>query len=131
MFAYVLPSQPHRGRGLLCIAELNEWERKHVPYIKSASGRDLYFALAHCSLLQKNGSSRSLKTMLIGLTDRAIRQRLREFEALGLITLTQHDTDARARKVQPTSKLLDVFDAHTSEMRRIFQTRFTFVPKPV
>ena len=131
MPTYVLPSQPTRGRGLLCIAELNKWERQHVPYLKSASGRDLYFALAHCSLLRKEPTQTTLKSLLMGLTDRAMRQRLREFEALGLITLAPHDTDARARTVQPTPKLLDVFDAHTTEMRRIFQTRFTFVPKPV
>ncbi len=128
MPAYVLPSQPTRGRGLLCIAELNAWERQHVPYIKTATGRDLYFALAHSSLLQDNPCSVPLKTLLTCSTDRAMRQRLREFEALGLIIIQPHKTDARWRTVQPTAKLLAVFDAHTREMRRIFQKRFAYSP---
>ena len=128
MSAFVLPSQPSRGRGLLCIAELNQWERRHVPYIQSTTGRDLYFALAHSSLLQDNPCNVPLKTLLMGVTERALRQRVREFERLGLITLRTHDSDTRVRTAQPTPKLLAMFDAHTRAMRQIFQKRFAYTP---
>jgi hypothetical protein len=128
MPAYELPNQPGRGRGLLCLADLNAWEREHLPCIKSASGRDLYFSLANLTLLQDNDTTPSLKTLALGLTDRAMRQRIREFEELGLIVTVPHHTDARSRVLKPTQKLLDIFDMHVAMMRRIFRQHFAYTP---
>ena len=131
MPAYILPNHPGKGRGLLCLADLNIWERQNIPYIQSKSGRDLYFALASAMLLQDNETTPSLKTLVLGLTNRTMRQRIREFEDYGLIIIIQSETDARSRVIKPTQKLLDLFDAHTGEMRSIFQQRFAYTPIPM
>ena len=122
MSAYLLPNHPHMGRGLLCAADLNTWERENIPYIKTTSGRDLYFSLAGFSLLQDQQSSDALKTMALGLT----RGRIREFEKLGLIITVSNETDARSRVLKPTPKLLAIFDLHNTVMSRIFRQRFAY-----
>ena len=126
MSAYLLPNHPHMGRGLLCAADLNAWERENIPYIKTTSGRDLYFALASFSLLQDQQSSDALKTLALGLSDRAMRGRIREFEKLGLIITDSNETDARSRVLKPTPKLLAIFDLHNTVMSRIFRQRFAY-----
>ena len=128
MHAYQLPNHPGKGRGLLCLADLNAWERENIPYIKTTSGRDLYFALARFTLLQDSDTTPSLKTLVLGLTSRAMRQRIREFEAEGLIITVQHETDARSRVLKPTQKLLDTFDLHVGLMRRVFRQHFAYTP---
>ena len=126
MSAYLLPNHPHMGRGLLCAADLNTWERENIPYIKTTSGRDLYFALASFSLLQDKGTSCALKTLALGLTDRAMRGRIRAFEKVGLIITDSNETDARSRVLKPTPKLLAIFDLHNTVMSRIFRQRFAY-----
>ena len=126
MSSYPLPNHPSMGRGLLCAADLNAWERENIPYIKTTSGRDLYFALASFSLLQDQDYSNALKTLTLGLTDRAMRGRIREFEKLGLIITDSNETDARSRVLKPTPKLLALFDLHNAVMSRIFRQRFAY-----
>lgn len=128
MSGYQLPNHPGKGRGLLCLADLNAWERANIPYIKTTSGRDLYFAMANFTLLQDTDATPSLKTLVLGLTDRTMRQQIRKFEELGLIITVQHETDARSRVLKPTQKLLNTFDEHVGMMRRIFRQHFAYAP---
>lgn len=128
-FPYVLPRHPDMGRGLICLAHLNEWERKNLPFLQTASGRDLYFSLVRRWLLRHESNDSLLKTFVIRLTDRAMRNRIRNFEEIGLITCTQMGSDARARTIQPTQKMLETFESHTLELRKIFREHFFYIKK--
>ena len=125
-FSYTLPQHPHMWRGLVAMSHMNAWEREHLSFIGTPTGRDLYFLLAKRFLFHEETSPMHLKALVVGATDRAMRLRVRQFEQLGLITTTQNKTDARIRNVAPTQKLLDLFDAHTVAMREIFSHHFVF-----
>ena len=124
--SYTLPKHPHMWRGLVAMSDMNVWEREHLAFMGTPTGRDLYFLLAKRFLFHEEPSAMHLKTLVVGSTDRAMRLRVRQFEQLGLITITQNKTDARIRNVEPTQKLLDMFDAHTMAMREIFGHHFVF-----
>ena len=118
------------GRGLRCLAVLNEWERVHMPFLKSTSGRDLYFLLVKHFLLSPDPSaSIPLKSFTVDLTDKAMRRRMQEFEQLDWLVIEVHDDDARRKTIRPTQRLRDLFDAHSLMMRRCFRHYFHYVPK--
>ena len=118
------------GRGLRCLAVLNEWERVHMPFIKSTSGRDLYFLLVKHFLLSPDPlASIPLKSFTVDLTDKAMRQRMQDFEQLDWLVIEVHDDDARRKTIRPTQRLRDLFDAHSLMMRRCFRHYFHYVPK--
>ena len=118
------------GRGLRCLAVLNEWERVHMPFIKSTSGRDLYFLLVKHFLLSSDPStSIPLKSFTVDLTDKAMRRRMREFEKLKLLALEGCANDARSKTLRPTAQLHGLFDAHTMAMRACFRHYFHYVKK--
>lgn len=118
------------GRGLRCLAVLNEWERVHMPFIKSTSGRDLYFLLVKHFLLSPDPlAAIPLKSFTVDLTDKAMRRRMQEFEQLDLLVIEIRDGDARGKTIRPTQRLRDLFDAHSLMMRRCFRHYFHYVSK--
>lgn len=118
------------GRGLRCLAILNEWERIHMPFIKSTSGRDLYFLIVkHFMFASEGEAAIPLKSFRISLSDKAMRQRILDFKRLGLVTLHSCPSDTRNKHIQPTPQLHDVFNTHTQIMRRCFQHYFHYVQK--
>ena len=124
------PIPSNIGRGLRCLAVLNEWERVHLPFIKSTSGRDLYFLLVKHFLLAPDPlTSIPLKSLTVDLTSKAMRQRMQEFEQLDLLAVEGHGDDARRKTVRPTRRLRDLFDAHSLVMRGCFRHYFHYVPK--
>jgi hypothetical protein len=129
LFPYVLPHHSELRHGLISMARLNEWEREHLPCLKTASGRDLYFALVKRWLLRDEPNDAHMKTLVVRLTGRAMRIRIRNFEDMGLITSTQMVNDARARTLHPTAKMLATFELHSLAMRRIFGEYYFYAPK--
>ena len=118
------------GRGLRCLAVLNEWERVHMPFIKSTSGRDLYFLIVKHFLLSANPlASIPLKSFTVDLTDKAMRRRMQEFQGLDLLAIESRTSDARSKTVRPTDKLRTLFDAHTMAMRGCFKHYFYYIKK--
>jgi hypothetical protein len=130
MDSHSVPHSPKlTKRGLLCMAQLNEWERQNVPFIYTPTGRDLYLTLAHQAASQNEGEEKPLKTMVVCQTDRAMRNRIREFERLELVEVLQSPTDARARVLHPTEKLLNTFLKHTEMLCEIFGQQFHIIRK--
>ena len=118
------------GRGLRCLAVLNEWERVHLPFIKSTSGRDLYFLLVKHFLLSPDPlASIPLKSFTVDLTDKAMRRRMQEFAQLDLLAIEIRDGDARSKTIRPTRRLRELFDAHSLVMRACFKHYFHYIPK--
>ncbi len=111
------------------MAQLNEWERENLPFINTPTGRDLYLTLAHRSAIQNEVCKKPLKTLVLCQTDRAMRNRIREFERLELVEVLQSPTDARARVLHPTDKLLNTFSKHTNMLCEIFGQQFHFIKK--
>ena len=126
---YALPSLPSLGRGLLALAKLNAWERANIPQLKTASGRDLYFLLAGNSLLRNKPNTAHVKSHALQLHTRTMRNRIREFHDDGLIVISTSASDGRARTIEPSEKLLRVFENHTLAMRSIFKKHFDYMPK--
>jgi hypothetical protein len=111
-------------RGLISIAELNAWERAHIPVLKTSSGRDLYFAIARYFFQLPDAANLPLKSFTLNMTDRAMRLRIREFAALGLLVIHTHHADTRSRSITPTAKLYDLFEQHSAATAMIFNKRF-------
>lgn len=118
------------GRGLRCLAVLNEWERVHLPFIKSTSGRDLYFLLVKHFLLSADSfAAIPLKSFTVDLTDKAMRRRMQEFEQLDLLAIEVREGDGRSKTIRPTPRLHQLFEAHSLIMRGCFRHYFHYVPK--
>ena len=121
---------PKMGRGLRCLAVLNEWEREHMPFIKSTSGRDLYFLLVKHFLLSADPfAAIPLKSFTVDLTDKAMRRRMQEFEQLGLLAIECRADDARSKTIRPTPRLRQLFDAHALIMRGCFRHYFHYLSR--
>ena len=118
------------GRGLRCLAVINEWEREHMPFIKSTSGRDLYFLLVkHFVLTDRSWVAIPLKSFTVDLTDKAMRKRMKDFELQGLLAIENSVEDRRSKTIQPTDKMRGLFDAHTLVLRRCFKHYFDYAKK--
>ena len=126
---YALPGGPQMGRGLLALAKVNEWERAHIPLLNTPSGRDLYFLLAGNSLLREAPNTAPVKSHALHLNQRTMRYRIREFHEAGLIVISPGSGDARTRTIEPSEKLLKLFEAHNLALRSIFRTYFDFYSK--
>ena len=125
-----IAANAHIGRGLRCLAAINEWERKHLPFIKSTSGRDLYFLIVkHFLLPDKVAPLIPLKSFTFDLTDKAMRQRMHQFEKLGLLAIEVSAEDARNKTIRPTDALHRLFVAHTLATRNCYSNYFHFVKK--
>ena len=125
-----IAANAHIGRGLRCLAAISEWERKHLPFIKSTSGRDLYFLIVkHFLLPDKVAPLIPLKSFTFDLTDKAMRQRMHEFEKLGLLAIEVSAEDGRSKTIRPTARLHRLFISHTLATRECFSHHFHFVKK--
>ena len=130
MDGFTVSATRNIGRGLRCLAVLNEWERAHLPFIKSTSGRDLYFLLVKHFLLSPDPlASIPLKSFTVDLTDKAMRRRMQEFAQLDLLAIEVRDGDTRSKTIRPSRRLRDLFDAHSLVMRSCFKHYFHYVPK--
>lgn len=126
---YALPNEPSLGRGLLALAKVNAWERENIPQLKTASGRDLYFLLAGNSLLRTEPHTAHMKSHALQLHTRTMRNRIREFHNDGLVVISTSSSDGRALTIEPSEKLLQVFENHTLAMRVIFKKHFDYISK--
>ena len=121
-----LPALPAFSRGLLCIAELNVWERKNLPLLNTVSGRDLYFAIIQYFFQTPDAIQLPLKSFSVNMTDRAMRLRIHEFASQGLIVIHLHHADTRSRSITPTAKLYELFEKHAVETAAVFSRSFHY-----
>lgn len=123
-----LPARPDKHRGLATLAELHDWEQAHMPFITTATGRALYYAIVREFFSDPNVAP-MVKSLNGWVSDKALRVRLQEFEALGLVRVQESDHDKRNRVVIPTPLLIDLFEQHRLALRDAINKRFYYVPK--
>lgn len=117
------------GRGLLALSQVNAWERDNIPYIDTASGRDLYFLLAGNALLSEEPNKPPVKSHTLNLNARTMRNRIKDFHAAGFIIIATSPDDGRARTIEPSEKLLRLFKEHNQAAKDIFSKHFAFFSK--
>lgn len=120
--------QVHEPTLLRVMIQIREWEDGQLPALQTISGRYLYFRIAAC-YLQGAHSSQHLKVFQGGVTERAMRQRMREFEAMDLIQIENNESDLRTKRVVPTEKFLQHLNHHLEFLRSICDQKFLMFDK--
>jgi hypothetical protein len=111
-------------------AELQSWEIINFPLLKNTSSRQLYY-----SIIKEHMSSTGavLKGLYFGdgfgVTDRALRLKLREFESQGLITCEARESDRRSRRLIVTDDLMEKIHVHAVTCQKLFSDRFFFIER--
>lgn len=112
---------------LRILIEINQWEDSQGRELQTVSGRDLYFRIAATLLNDSVGKKQPLKLLSGRITDRATRNRIREFQELGLIEVVQSDLDARTRRVVPTDKFVTRLNHHLWLLKQLCDARYLMV----
>ena len=120
--------QVYESTLLRVMIQIREWEDSQLPELQTISGRYLYFRIAAC-YLQGVHSSQHLKVFQGGVTERAMRQRMREFEAMDLIQMEDNESDQRTKRVIPTEKFLLHLNQHLEFLRRILSQNYLMFDK--
>jgi hypothetical protein len=113
---------------LRILIDINRWEDLERPELQTVSGRDLYFKVA-ASLLSDCAEKQNLKVLSGRITDRATRSRMREFEALGLISVVENNDDARTRRAVPTQELIARLNQHIDLFHQLCSSKFLMIDK--
>ena len=83
---------------LRVLMQIHQWECHQQEEMATISGRDLYFRLA-VGLLEDDEMPQNLKLLQGPLTERATRQRIKEFQADGLLDVIQsQSSDLRTKR---------------------------------
>ena len=113
------------------LAELHEWELQNAPILSSLTGRHLYYRIAQRAVADRSLLPRALKDLMggSGFTEKALRTRMREMEAAGLIEAVSLETDGRSKCLMPSEKLYESIYLHADQVRRIFEKNFLLIEK--
>lgn len=111
------------------LIELNQWEDSQCPELQTVSGRDLYYKVAASMLVDDSDKTQPLKLLSGRVTDRATRIRIREFQALGLVTVVERESDARTRRIVPTALFVSRLCQHMSVFKRVCDERYLMIAK--
>jgi DNA-binding MarR family transcriptional regulator len=124
-------------RLLAAVSELHSWEIQNCPYLRTVSGRQLYFGMIRQCLQTKNGNHSltidTLKELYYGdglsITERGARIKLREFEADGIVQSSKSAEDRRSKRITPTQKLLHQMTAHSEAALKILNKHLIVVKR--
>ena len=113
------------------MAELHQWELENHPMLLSLTGRHLYYRLAEESVKNDQSMTRALKDFFGGMhfTEKALRTRIRQMEADGLIQAVTSQEDARSKHLVPTEKFNALITAHAEQVKKIFDKHFLLIEK--
>jgi hypothetical protein len=114
---------------LRILIEINQWEDSQGRELQTISGRDLYFLIAATLLTDADGKPQSLKLLNGRMTDRATRNRITEFQELGLVEVIDNEEDARTKRVVPTEKFLRRLNHHLHLFKQLCEVRYLMVAK--
>lgn len=114
---------------LQILIDINLWEVHQGRELQTISGRDLYFLIAATLLTDADGKLQSLKLLNGRMTDRATRNRIREFQELGLIDVVDNEDDARTKRVVPTEKFIRRLNHHLHMFKQLCGVRYLMVEK--
>lgn len=113
---------------LATMIRVREWEEVNLPELKTLSGRNLYFRIAKY-LVAPPAEATRLKLLSGNVSDRATRARIREFEKLGFIHLSENQTDHRSRNLNPTTKYLEKVNLHLWAVKKICSENFVMIER--
>lgn len=114
------------------LADVNQQEFALSSAFSSVVARHVYFCLARQVWSPTDGAvDPALKQVLQhpSYSERAVRLKLREMEAEGLIALDVRDLDRRSRSIMPTDRLMDIYQAHAERAHTSFCKKFYLVEK--
>ena len=114
---------------LRILIEINQWEDKHGRELQTVSGRGLYFRIVSTLLNDTTNKKQPLKLLSGRITDRATRNRIREFQALGLVKVLGGDQDARTKRVMPTEKFIERLNSHSQMFRWFCNKHYLMLDK--
>lgn len=118
----------HEPNLLRVLIQIHEWEDRQQQALQTLSGRNLYFRLAS-SYLDVSQSPQQLKCLQGRTTERATRQRMREFQELGLVDISNHESDQRSKTAIPTEKFLLNLNQHLDQIKHMCDQRFLMLDK--
>lgn len=113
---------------LRVMIQIHDWENRQRQELQTLTGRELYFRIAEVCL-NDSQLPQQLKLFHGRSTERAIPQRMREFEKLGLIDVANNSSDQRMKCVVPTEKFLQHLNQHLDLLRLFCDRRFLMMEK--
>lgn len=113
---------------LRVMIQMHDWEGRQRQELQTLTGRELYFRIAEVCL-NDSQLPQQLKLFQSRSTERAIRQRMREFEDMGLIDVSNNTSDQRTKRIVPTEKFLQHLNQHLYLLKFFCSRRFLMVEK--
>jgi hypothetical protein len=113
---------------LRVIIQMHDWERRQRQELQTVTGRELYFRIAEVCL-NDSYLPQQLKLFHGSSTERAIRLRMREFEKMGLIDVSNNVSDQRTKCVIPTEKFLRQLNQYLDLLKLLCDRRYLMVEK--
>jgi hypothetical protein len=123
---------PIKSKLMAALADVNQQEWALSSALSSVVGRHVYFCIARqVWSTTAEAMDPALKQLLQhpAYSDRAVRLKLREMEAEGLIAMDVRYLDRRSRSLMPTDRLLDIYEAHAERAQNSFFKDFYLVEK--
>jgi hypothetical protein len=115
---------------LRMLIDLNHWEGSIHNEFQTDSSRELFFQIAESVLSDTQAPKyQTLKFLAGRLTERAMRQRVREFQALGLATVTASLVDSRTKQLVPTKEFIAKLNQHVLLRRQICDRHMFLIDK--
>jgi hypothetical protein len=115
---------------LRLLIAVNRWENSDENTFRTASARELFYLVAE-SLLDEARAPKyqTLKYLTGRFTDRAMRQRVREFEELGLISTIPNPLDFRTKQLLPTSEFFLQLNQHLKSQWQVCERHMHLIDK--
>lgn len=120
----------HAQNFLRLLIALNRWTNSAENKFQTASARELFYLIAE-SLLDEAQAPKyqTLKFLSGRFTDRAMRQRVREFEQLGLITTILNPADIRTKQLIPTDEFVLQLNEQVRSQRQVCERHMHLIDK--
>lgn len=114
---------------LRVLMQIHQWECNQREELGTISGRDLYLRLA-VGLLEHDETPQNLKLLQGPLTERATRQRIKEFQANGLLEVIQpQSADLRTKRALPTAMFVHRLNLHLDLLMQMCEEHFVMIKK--
>ncbi len=120
----------HAPNFLRLLIALNRWKTSAENKFQTASARELFYLIAE-SLLDEAQAPKyqTLKFLSGRFTDRAMRQRVREFEQLGWITTILNPADIRTKQLIPTDEFVLQLNEQIRSQRQVCERHVHLIDK--
>ncbi len=117
-------------RFLRLLIGLQRWEASPPVWLQTSSARELFFRISESLLYGASDSKfQTLKYLNGRFTDRAMRQRVREFQMHGLIAVCESPINARTKQLIPSNKFVTYLNQHVSLQRRVCEQHMHLIDK--